>query len=131
MSLELSFQMDGKSIPFREGDTIMDAALRTGAYIPHLCHNPEFEPHGSCRVCLVEVNGRRVSACTQPATAGMQVDSASDEINNARRSLLQMKFWIFVASRTRLKFLASEFNPLVLVFAVLPQWGYLVILKFA
>ena len=87
-----TFTLDGAVIEFRAGDTIMDAALRTGAYIPHLCHNPEFEPHGSCRVCLVEVNGRRVSACTQPATAGMQVDSASDAIGDARRSLLQMLF---------------------------------------
>jgi len=87
-----SFTLDGAVIEFRTGDTIMDAALRTGAYIPHLCHNPEFEPHGSCRVCLVEANGRRVSACTQPATAGMQVDSASDAIGDARRSLLQMLF---------------------------------------
>lgn len=89
---ENTFTLDGVAIEFQAGDTIMDAALRAGAYIPHLCHNPEFEPHGSCRVCLVEVNGRRVSACTQPATAGMQVDSASEAIGGARRSLLQMLF---------------------------------------
>ena len=87
-----TFTLDSTTIEFEAGDTIMDAALRSGAYIPHLCHNPEFEPHGSCRVCLVEVNGRRVSACTQPATAGMQVDSASEGIIDARRSLLQMLF---------------------------------------
>ena len=87
-----TFTLDSTTIEFVAGDTIMDAALRSGAYIPHLCHNPEFEPHGSCRVCLVEVNGRRVSACTQPATAGMQVDSASEGIIDARRSLLQMLF---------------------------------------
>ena len=87
-----TFTLDGVSIEFEAGDTIMDAALRSGAYIPHLCHNPEFEPHGSCRVCLVELNGRRVSACTQPAAPGMQVDSTSKDINDARRSLLQMLF---------------------------------------
>ena len=87
-----TFTLDEVAIEFRDGDTIMDAALRAGAYIPHLCHNPEFEPHGSCRVCLVEANGRRVSACTQPAAAGMQVDSASQAIGDARRSLLQMLF---------------------------------------
>jgi [NiFe] hydrogenase diaphorase moiety small subunit len=87
-----TFTMDGLVIEFQAGDTIMDAALRAGAYIPHLCHNPEFEPNGSCRVCLVEANGRRVSACTQPAAAGMQVDSASQAIGDARRSLLQMLF---------------------------------------
>ena len=87
-----SFTLDGVDIEFLAGDTIMDAALRADAYIPHLCHNPEFEPHGSCRVCLVEANGRCVSACTQPAAAGMQVDSASQAIGDARRSLLQMLF---------------------------------------
>ena len=87
-----TFTLDGVAIEFQAGDTIMDAALRAGSYIPHLCHNPEFEPHGSCRVCLVEANGRRVSACTQPAAAGMQVDSASQAIGDARRSLLQMLF---------------------------------------
>ena len=55
-----TFTLDGVSIEFEAGDTIMDAALRSGAYIPHLCHNPEFEPHGSCRVCLVELNGRHL-----------------------------------------------------------------------
>jgi [NiFe] hydrogenase diaphorase moiety small subunit len=92
MSEKKTFTLDSKSVEFRDGDTIMDAALRAGAYIPHLCHNPEFEPHGSCRVCIVGVNGRTVSACTQPATEGLQVDSGSATINEERRALLQMLF---------------------------------------
>ncbi|MGB5716737.1 MAG: 2Fe-2S iron-sulfur cluster-binding protein [Gammaproteobacteria bacterium] len=87
-----TFRLDGVDIEFSEGDTIMDAALRAGAYIPHLCHNPEFTPHGSCRVCIVEVNGGQVSACTQPAAAGLEVDNASDAIVEERRNLLQMLF---------------------------------------
>lgn len=87
-----TFQLDGKQIEFRDGDTIMDAALRAGEYIPHLCHNPEFTPHGSCRVCVVSVNGRHIPACTQPATEGMEVDNRSDEISTQRRALLQMLF---------------------------------------
>ena len=71
MSSDATFTLDGKTIPFRPGDTIMDAALRAGEYIPHLCHNPEFKPHGSCRVCVVDIDGRNVSACTQPAAAGV------------------------------------------------------------
>jgi [NiFe] hydrogenase diaphorase moiety small subunit len=71
-----TFKLDGKDIPFEDGDTIMDAALRAGEYIPHLCHNPEFSPHGSCRVCVVNANG----------------DNSSDEIMDQRRSLLQMLF---------------------------------------
>lgn len=92
MSSEKFFKLDGKNIAFQDGDTIMDAALRAGEYIPHLCHNPEFTPHGSCRVCVVEVNGRHASACTLPAAENMEVDNSSDAIMNMRRNLLQMLF---------------------------------------
>ncbi|MGB5443225.1 MAG: 2Fe-2S iron-sulfur cluster-binding protein [Gammaproteobacteria bacterium] len=92
MSDTNTFTLDGIAIEFSDGDTIMDAAMRAGAYIPHLCHNPEFTPHGSCRVCIVEVNGRQVSACTHPAAAGLEVDNGSDAIVEERRNLLQMLF---------------------------------------
>jgi [NiFe] hydrogenase diaphorase moiety small subunit len=87
-----TFLLDGKPIPFTEGQTIMDAALAAGEYIPHLCHNPEFTPHGSCRVCVVQSNGRYLSACTQPALEGMQIDNSSTQVNDYRKSLLQMLF---------------------------------------
>jgi [NiFe] hydrogenase diaphorase moiety small subunit len=87
-----TFSLDGVAVEFSAGDTIMDAALKAGAYIPHLCHNPEFKPHGSCRVCVVNINGRQVSACTQPAAEGLEVDNSSDAIVEARRNLLQMLF---------------------------------------
>ena len=90
MSGNNTFKLDGKDIPFEDGDTIMDAALRAGEYIPHLCHNPEFPPHGSCRVCIVNANGRQISACTQPAMENIEVDNSSDEIMDQRRALLQM-----------------------------------------
>ena len=87
-----TFTLDGKTIPFQPGDTIMDAAMRAGEYIPHLCHNPEFAPHGSCRVCVVEVNGRQVSSCTQPASNDLEVRNNSEELVQMRRSILQMLF---------------------------------------
>ena len=92
MSEHKTFTLDEEPIEFQDGDTIMDAELRAGAYIPHLCHNPEFTPHGSCRVCVVTANGREVSACTQPAMENMEVDNASDSIMDQRRALLQMLF---------------------------------------
>lgn len=87
-----TFMLDGKTIPFKQGDTIMDAALAAGEYIPHLCHNPEFKPHGSCRICIVEIDNRQVSSCTQPATTGVSVVSNVDKIMQQRRTLLQMLF---------------------------------------
>jgi [NiFe] hydrogenase diaphorase moiety small subunit len=87
-----SFRLDGREIPFTPGQTIMDAALAAGEYIPHLCHNPDYAPHGSCRVCVVSVNGRHVSACTAPAAEGMEVESGSEEMQGIRRAILQMLF---------------------------------------
>ena len=92
MNTENTFRLDGKQIPFKEGDTVMDAALRAGAYIPHLCHNPDFKPHGSCRLCMVGVNGRLEASCTLPAKNGMDVDNGSDALMEKRQMLLQMLF---------------------------------------
>ncbi|HUL12609.1 MAG TPA: 2Fe-2S iron-sulfur cluster-binding protein [Methylococcaceae bacterium] len=84
--------IDGKPVPFQDGDTVMDAATRAGVYIPHLCHNPEFTPHGSCKLCTVKVNGRNCSACTFPAADGQQVLNDTKELNDARRTITQMLF---------------------------------------
>jgi [NiFe] hydrogenase diaphorase moiety small subunit len=86
------FTLDGKKIPFRDGQTIMVAALDAGVYIPHLCYNPEFVPHGSCRVCTVKANGRIVASCTTPASEAMQVENETEELQGNRRELLQMLF---------------------------------------
>ncbi len=85
-------RLDGQDLPFTEGQTIMDAAMAAGVYIPHLCHNPEFRPHGSCRVCTVKVNGRMAAACTTPAQKDQMVENATEELQTHRRSLLQMLF---------------------------------------
>jgi [NiFe] hydrogenase diaphorase moiety small subunit len=85
-----TFLLDRREIPFEPGQTVLHAALNASVYIPHLCYHPEFRPHGSCKLCTVRVDGRPASACTLPAAAGMQVDSATPEILDLRRSLLQM-----------------------------------------
>lgn len=84
--------LDGQEVPFTEGQTIMDAAVAAGVYIPHLCHNPEFKPHGSCRVCTVKVNGRTAAACTLPAQNDQVIENSTEELQVYRRSLLQMLF---------------------------------------
>ena len=92
MSAQNTITIDGQVVPFSDGQTVMDAALAAGVYIPHLCHNPELIPHGSCRVCVVKVNGRTVSACTAPAAAGQVVENNSEDLTASRRTLLQMLF---------------------------------------
>lgn len=87
-----SFTLDGKIVPFKDGQTIMDAALTAGLYIPHLCHNPEFTPHGSCKLCIVNVNGRNMTSCTMPASNNMVVENNTSTLNNDRKALVQMLF---------------------------------------
>ncbi|NOQ65398.1 MAG: 2Fe-2S iron-sulfur cluster binding domain-containing protein [Methyloprofundus sp.] len=84
--------IDGKEIPFSEGQTIMDAAIAADIYIPHLCHNPDYTPHGSCKLCTVKVNGRNCSACTFPATEGQEIQNQSDELEKDRKRITQMLF---------------------------------------
>ena len=85
-------KVDGQKISFKEGQTIMDAAMDAGIYIPHLCHNPEFTPHGSCKLCEVKVNGRQCSSCTFPAENGQEIESNTDELNLLRKRITQMLF---------------------------------------
>jgi len=92
MSEPAAFSMDGKDIPFAPGQTVMQAALAAGVYVPHLCYHPEFSPHGSCRVCTVKVNGRTAASCTTPARAGDAVESATPEMEELRRSVVQLLF---------------------------------------
>lgn len=87
-----SFKLDGREIPFRDGQTILQAAQDAGQDIPHLCYHPDFKPHGSCKVCSVRIDGRTAASCTTPARDGMQVDSNVPEVNEERRTLLQMLF---------------------------------------
>ena len=86
------FTLDKQAISFEEGQTVMQAAQAAAIYIPHLCFHPEFRPHGSCRVCLVNVDGRYLSACTLPAAAGMQVLNIDEQVQQRRRLLLEMLF---------------------------------------
>ena len=87
-----TFTIDGRIVPFAEGQTILQAATAAGVFIPHLCYHPDFKPHGSCKLCTVKVNGRHTASCTMRAMAGMVVDSDTEEINGERRALTQMLF---------------------------------------
>jgi [NiFe] hydrogenase diaphorase moiety small subunit len=85
-----TFTVDGREIPFEPGQSVMQAALTAGVFIPHLCYHPEFRPHGSCKLCTVKINGRPATSCTLPAAAGMEVESETTEIRDKRRTLVQM-----------------------------------------
>jgi [NiFe] hydrogenase diaphorase moiety small subunit len=87
-----TFSMDGRDIPFQPGQTILQAAQLDGVYVPHLCYKEGFKPHGSCRVCVLKVNGKVAAGCTTPARAGDEVESETPEIRDLRRNLVQFLF---------------------------------------
>ena len=89
---EITFKLDGKEIKARPDQTIMQAADEAGVYIPRLCAHKDLVPHGSCRVCMVKVNGRYQSACTQPVQADSTVESETEEIIERRRQIVEMLF---------------------------------------
>ena len=86
------FLLDGVPVPFEPGQSILQAALAAGRYIPHLCYHPEFKPHGSCKLCTVTLNGHAATSCTTPARAGLEVASDTPELNAQRRMLVQLLF---------------------------------------
>jgi [NiFe] hydrogenase diaphorase moiety small subunit len=85
--------IDGQIVPFENGQTVMQAATAAGVYIPHLCHHPDFTPHGSCRLCTVKLkNGWSITACTARAAEGQEISNNTEEVNLVRKRLTQMLF---------------------------------------
>ncbi len=88
---EIALTIDGRKIAARPGMTILDAALAHDIYIPHLCHHPDLEPVGICRLCLVDVEGRgQTLSCRALAEEGMVVRSDTPAIDAARRIAVEL-----------------------------------------
>ena len=67
-----TFLLDGRPVPFEDGQSVLTAARKAGHYIPHLCWYEHFPPHGSCKLCVVKIGERHVSACATPAREGLE-----------------------------------------------------------
>ena len=68
----IKLNIDGQEVVAKKGMTVLEAAELAGIYIPTLCADPDLEPYGACRLCVVEIEGMPglPSACTTPATNG-------------------------------------------------------------
>jgi formate dehydrogenase major subunit len=86
-----SFTLNGATIPFEPGATILDAARARGVEIPTLCWYPKLPNVANCRICLVSVQGapKLMPSCGTPAAEGMVVTSESPEAVENRRSVLR------------------------------------------
>ena len=71
----VTLTVDGRTISANPGQSVLNAALDAGIYIPHLCSHPDLPPQANCKLCVVEVAGQDgvVWSCELPAIEGMQV----------------------------------------------------------
>jgi len=92
METENTMIINGLGVAFNPGETILDVASRNNVHIPTLCYLKGASPTGACRVCLVEVKGEKnlVTACSEPARAGMEVVTENPRIVNARRMNIEL-----------------------------------------
>lgn len=84
--------IDGKEVVTEEGRTILEAARENGIYIPTFCFHEKLLPIGSCRLCLVDVDGydKPMTSCTTPALDGIKVTTQSDQLFKMRQQFLQL-----------------------------------------
>jgi CRP-like cAMP-binding protein/Fe-S-cluster-containing hydrogenase component 2 len=87
----IDLTIDGRKVSVPQGTTVFDAARLHGISIPTLCHQQNETPVGVCRVCVVEAGGRVLTAsCVRQAENGMTVNTASDKVQAARRTLVEL-----------------------------------------
>ncbi len=89
---EINVTINGKKVTGREGQTILELAGENGIDIPTLCYHPELPPIGSCRVCVVEVEGSRtlVGSCHTPISEGMVIQTHSPKVLEARKMIVEL-----------------------------------------
>jgi formate dehydrogenase major subunit len=85
-------EIDGRSISVPDGTSVMRAASQAGISIPKLCATDMLEAFGSCRLCLVEIEGRKgyPASCTTPVTEGMQVSTQTPKLAEIRRGVMEL-----------------------------------------
>jgi formate dehydrogenase major subunit len=88
----IEFNLNGKSVEALAGETIIQAAKRTGTEIPHLCYTEGLRSDGNCRACVVEIEGERVLApsCCRNPTPGMVVKSDNERSRKSQKLVLEL-----------------------------------------
>ncbi|HEY6902898.1 MAG TPA: formate dehydrogenase subunit alpha [Candidatus Acidoferrales bacterium] len=88
----VTLEIDGKSVAVPAGTSLIRAAAEAGIQIPKLCASDNLEPFGSCRLCLVEIDGRpgTPASCTTPVQEGMKVHTQSPRLAKLRRGVMEL-----------------------------------------
>ncbi|WFF82508.1 formate dehydrogenase subunit alpha [Delftia tsuruhatensis] len=88
----ITLEIDGREVCVPEGTSLMRAAMEGGLSVPKLCATDSLEPFGSCRLCLVQIEGRKgfPASCTTPAEPGMKVRTQSPQLQELRRGVMEL-----------------------------------------
>ena len=92
MADDITISFDGQEVKTQPGKMVLEVAIEAGVYVPYLCYHPGMKPFAACRMCVVSVEGQRgfPTSCTMPVADGMKVQTASTEVNDLRRSVMEM-----------------------------------------
>jgi formate dehydrogenase major subunit len=88
----VTLNIDGVDVTVPEGTSIMHAAQLSGVTVPKLCATDSLEAFGSCRLCLVEIEGRRgyPASCTTPVASGIKVKTQTPKLADVRRGVMEL-----------------------------------------
>ncbi|MGE4281484.1 MAG: formate dehydrogenase subunit alpha [Magnetospirillum sp.] len=88
----ITVTIDGRAVSVPEGTSVMRAAAEAGIMIPKLCASDHLEPFGSCRLCLVEIDGRKgtPASCTTPVAEGMKVCTNNPRLSALRKGVMEL-----------------------------------------
>lgn len=88
----IEFTLNGSAVEALPGETILQAAQRSGTEIPHLCYTDGLRADGNCRACMVEIDGERVLApsCCRNPTPGMVVNSDNERAQKSQKLVLEL-----------------------------------------
>ncbi|CAN2532709.1 Putative+formate+dehydrogenase [Methylocapsa aurea] len=89
---DVTLTIDGVSVTVPEGTSIMRAAMDLGTEIPKLCATDSLKAFGSCRLCVVEIDGRfgTPASCTTPVLPGMSVHTQTPRLKSIRRGVMEL-----------------------------------------
>jgi formate dehydrogenase major subunit len=88
----ITLEIDGVSVSVPNGTSVMRASTIAGINVPKLCATDSLEAFGSCRICLVEIEGRKgyPASCTTPVTEGMKVKTETSKLADIRRGMMEL-----------------------------------------
>ena len=90
--VQISLSINGQTIKVAEGTSVLRAAALAGIEIPKLCATDSLDAFGSCRMCLVEIEGKRglPASCTTPVEQGMVVNTVTDKLQRVRKNVMEL-----------------------------------------